>query len=356
MYSVTNADRRRVLGALLAWGVTSGAAAAAADCAPGCAVFAEAVGTHDAMQAVARSGTRLLAVGSKGRVSVSEDGGRSWGSEAIDGRPPLIDVSACPDGRFFLLDFRRGLWARDGDGGWERRPIDPGVEGVAPGAGPPRSLALRCDPAGRLWAVGEDSSILRSDDDGRTWRATYADHSDRLLTALGFVDAERVLVVGEFGSVLVSDDGGATWRDGPRLPEDLYPHALHVGDDGRAWCVANTGLIHRLDVDAEAWVREPAGTSRALFGVARVGASLVAVGAGAAAVARSVEAGSDPAWRPFALIEGRRAARDWRGVVALDEGAWIAVGEAGLAVVPGLEASRPDEDPVVGDLDPDAAR
>ncbi len=341
---------------MLAWVVATPIALADGGCAPVCARFAEAVGVHDAMQAVARSGTRLVAVGSKGAVLVSDDAGVSWSRDPLPGRPPLIDAAACPDGRFYLLDFRRGVWARDDAGVWVRSAIDPGPAGRGEGRPPPRSLGLRCDPAGRLWAVGEDSSILRSDDGGGVWRAMYDDHSDRLLTAVGFVDDARVRVVGEFGSYLESDDGGASWHEGPRLPDDLYPHALHVAVDAVLWCVANTGLIYRLDPGADGWVREPAGTARALFGIAAVDGRLLAVGAGATALVRDPGGGAEtPGWRALRLLPRRAAARDWRGLVALGDGAWLAVGEAGLASVPAAAAGRLSATPALGEMGPAGA-
>ena len=127
------------------------------------------------------------------------------------------------------------------------------------------------------------------------------------------------------------------------------PTATPAAGGGTAATAQRSGSI---TVGAATWVREPAATDRALFGIAPVGGTLVAVGAGAAAVARSAEEGSAPTWRALRLLEGRQAARDWRGVVALEEGRWIAVGQAGLAVVPGLGASPPHDDSVAEGLRP----
>ena len=175
-----------------------------------------------------------------------------------------------------------------------------------------------------MWAVGEDSSILRSDDGGSRWRATLPDGTDRLLTAIGFIGADQVRVVGEFGTTFMSDDGGGTWRRGPDIPGELYPHAAHIGTDGTLWAVGATGHIYRLGPDEAHWEAEASGTARALYGVAGVGARLVAVGAGGEALLR------EEAWRALALPSRPGVAWSWRGIAALGPQAFVAVGEGGV--------------------------
>lgn len=284
----------------------------------------------DSLQAIARHEKRIVAVGSKGTALESVDGGAHFERSSLPGRPALIDVTVCPDGRFYLLDFRSGLWSRPVSG----RPAEPWVRGVLgtdEEGPPPRLLALCCDPTGTLWAVGEESTVLRSADAGATWARVLPDRSDRLLTAVGFADARRGRVLGEFGSYFESEDGGVSWRVGPAIPEDFYPHAAVFAADGRSWVVGNIGLVYRLDPGAEAWVAEQTGTRDAFYGAALVGSQVVAVGAGGRGRRRPL-AGSAAVvrWRPLSGRVGSGVARDWRGVVALRDDSFLAVGNAGL--------------------------
>ncbi|MGV8919669.1 MAG: WD40/YVTN/BNR-like repeat-containing protein [Pseudomonas sp.] len=64
----------------------------------------------------------------------------------------------------------------------------------------------------RLVAVGERGIVLLSDDNGLSWRQSYAVPSSVALTAVSFVDANHGWVVGHAGVILHSDDGGETWR------------------------------------------------------------------------------------------------------------------------------------------------
>ena len=297
---------------------------------------------------MAQHADHVIAVGDKGLVLESPDGARHWERVVLEGKPPLIDVAACPDGSFFLIDFRRGLWSRSASGSaWRRTPIRLGA-----GAGDdlaPRALALTCDPSGRLWAVGEQSSILRSDDRGSHWRDTSPDRRDRLLTAIAFLDDARGRVVGEFGTYFETEDGGDVWTRGPDLPDDLYPQAAYFASDGRIWAVGNHGRIVRFDSSRGggsgrgAWQPEPSGTRVALYGIARVGAQLVAVGAGGIGVSRELDTRADgsDAWQvlSWSPAQSGESAGYLRGIADLGERVFVTVGQ-GLALRGVLAAPR----------------
>ncbi len=280
----------------------------------------------DALQAIARDGKRLVAVGSKGLVLESIDGGQRFERTELPGRPPFIALTVCPDGRFLLLDFRSGLWGRSSrDAPWERRPIQNDPENRPAGA---RLLDLHCGPTGDLWAVGEYSTVLRSDDRGNRWRRVFDDRSDRLLTAVGLIGVDRVRVVGEFGTFLATDDGGKEWRIGPSVEGDLYPHAAAFAPDGRTWVVGNTGAVFRLDAGAEQWVQEETQFSGAVYGISRGEGAMVIVGAGGFASRR--QEGTPPRWKRLLASPRRGVAHDLRGLTRPAEGPLFAVGSAGL--------------------------
>lgn len=293
----------------------------------------------DALQAIARHEERIVAVGSKGLVLESANGGEEFLRTQLPGRAPLIGVTVCPDGKFFLLDFRSGLWARDTpDSPWSRQLIENELEDRPKHRqGGARLLDLQCDPEGDLWAVGEYSSILRSKRGGTQWRRMLPDRSDRLLTAVGFVGPGRARVVGEFGAFLSTEDGGENWRVGPAVEGDLYPHAATFAEDGRSWVVGNTGAVFRLDPRATAWVREEIEFSGALYGVSKAEDMLV-VGAGGFAGLR--EEGAPPRWVGLATEPPRGVARDLRGLVQISDGSFLAAGSAGLIRLRGTNGNR----------------
>lgn len=69
------------------------------------------------------------------------------------------------------------------------------------------------EPKGALVAVGQDGVIVRSQDDGTTWRVAVSPTDNSLLDLI--VDHQGALVaVGESATVLLSGDGGETWTEG----------------------------------------------------------------------------------------------------------------------------------------------
>lgn len=76
---------------------------------------------------------------------------------------------------------------------------------------PTRAALLAAARAGDVLVVaGERGAILRSTDDGATWRQAAVPVSTGL-TDLVFVDALRGFAIGHFGVVLATTDGGANW-------------------------------------------------------------------------------------------------------------------------------------------------
>lgn len=287
-------------------------------------------------------------MGDNGVVLESVDAALHWNRTEIPRRPPLIDVAACPDSSFYLLDFRRGLWARASPSeAWTRSEIR--TKRTVPATHPdetvaPRYLALTCDGSGRLWAVGEQSSILRSDDGGVRWHETSPTNRDRLLTAVAFIDPLRGRVVGEFGTYFETDDGGAAWRRGPDLPDDLYPQAAYFAPDGGAWAVGNRGRIYRFSPGADAWVAERSGTGAALYGIAPVGPRLLVVGGRGVGLIREV-ADQAGRWRELSLEHAARGAEVGylRGIADLGAEAFVAVGQR-VALRVDLGLDRPVAD------------
>lgn len=129
---------------------------------------------------VTRAGERLVAVGERGHVLLSDDG-QTWRQAAhVPTRSTLTAVAAA---------------------------------------------------GGGLWAVGHDSVIIASSDGGENWVLQYAspDIDDPELTRplldVYFLDARRGFALGAYALFLGTEDGGATWS-----PLDLSAAAAADGD------------------------------------------------------------------------------------------------------------------------------
>jgi photosystem II stability/assembly factor-like uncharacterized protein len=267
--------------------------------------------------AAARAGATLIAVGMRGLIVASEDGGASWQQRPTPVQSDLTSVS--------FPDAQHG------------------------------------------WAAGHDGVILHSDDGGRSWKrqldgrmaaerftAHYAariaqgeEALEPLLVELQrnyeagpslpwldicFEDADRGYAVGPFGSLARTDDGGKTWLpameriDNPQL---LNLHAIR-SVAGELYVAAERGTVFRLDRRTRRFLRTGTGYAGSFFGIAGNARALVAHGL-RGAVFRSSDGGatwsrsSTPA--PVAVTAGA-ALPDGRIVLATMGGtAWIGEGD-----------------------------
>lgn len=153
----------------------------------------------------AQAGTRIVAVGERGVVALSDDGGRSW---LQAGSPTSVTLTTV-------------------------RFADP-LHGWAAGHG---GVVLATEDGGKTWVRGLDGRRLSqialeaalASGDARAIQDAerlHADGPDKPLLDLLVIDPKRLLVVGAYGIALGSDDAGKTWVSWmPRLPN---PKGLHI--------------------------------------------------------------------------------------------------------------------------------
>ena len=164
-----------------------------------------------AMLAVARAGGRLVAVGERGTVLLSDDDGRS---------------------------FRQA----------EAVPVSTTLTGVS------------FSDANRGWAVGHAGVVLRTTDAGNTWQLQRSDLGrDQPLLAVQALDADRAVAVGLWSLVLHTRDGGRSWQTGalPALiggrPADLNLFSLFQGRPGELYATAEQGRVLRSNDGGASW-------------------------------------------------------------------------------------------------------
>lgn len=222
---------------------TTTAADVATDAAPAGAVTAArlrpAVMARAAAQAVmlgaATAGQRLVAVGERGVVLLSDDHGKTWRQAAV---PTSVTLTAVrfADARRGVAVGHAGVIVVTADGGatWQRVLDGEGIASVALAAArangndaairdAERLVADGADKplldiclltGGRMLAVGAYGLALASTDGGRSWSSWM----DRLDNPKGMhlntvrQRGDTILVGGERGLALLSRDGGATFK------------------------------------------------------------------------------------------------------------------------------------------------
>lgn len=218
-----NANRLIALAVLAGALVTSPVQAASTAAAP---APSAAQGLHAVLLDITRAGHRLVAVGERGTVLLSDDNGNGWRQAAVPVNNTLTAV------RF--ADSRQG-WAI-------------GHAGVV----------LHSDDGGEHWALqldGTEAARLElnaaqaSGDEARLGAAKrlLADGADKPWLALSFSDARHGVVVGAYGLAMATEDGGATWQSWMgRLPNPQGLHLYAVQRQGPALYIAGEqGLFLR---------------------------------------------------------------------------------------------------------------
>ena len=236
--------------------------------------------------AIASAGPRLVAVGDRGIIVLSDDRGASW-RQADNVPAQALLTGVC------FLDAQHGvavghdeviLITVDAGRNWKRTHYAPQAQGPL--------LDVWCGAGGEVIAVGAYSAYLTSDDGGASWRqmkftpasapavgrdrarspgataaAGTADderaaggyHLNRIVSG----NAHRLYIAAEAGHLYASDDGGANWRtlaspyEGsffgmlPLRGEELLAfglrgHLYRSTNGGASWQPIETGTVAML--------------------------------------------------------------------------------------------------------------
>lgn len=164
------------------------------------------------------AGDRLVVVGERGHILVSDDQGEGWRQVDVPTRVTLTAV--------FFHDGRLG------------------------------------------WAVGHDATVLRTRDGGDTWEQVHSAPEEELpLLDVWFLGPERGLAIGAYGYVLETNDGGSTWDRGSiSKDEDFHLNQIARSNTGKIYLAAEAGTIYRSDDDGQTWNSLPSPYAGSFFG------------------------------------------------------------------------------------------
>ena len=266
------------------------------------------------MQAVAKAGGKLIAVGPRGLIAVSIDQGKTWSQVPSPVQSDLV--------------------------------------------------ALHFPSALKGWAVGHDGVILHSSDGGASWSKQldgrvakvaftrhYAAGDEKVrraieqnykagaalpLLGVWFDDDLHGFAVGAFGLLIATSDGGKSWT--PWLekidnPELFSLNAVTGGGDG-VYIVAERGAIFRLDRAAGRFLRSDTGYEGSFFGVVAGPNAVLAYGL-RGAVYRSLDAGAS--WNRVATPSSSTISA---GAVLAGSGGFVLASHAGELLVADAAGSQ----------------
>jgi photosystem II stability/assembly factor-like uncharacterized protein len=195
---------------------------------------------------VAMAGQRLVAVGERGHVLLSDDQGATWNQADIVPTRALL-TGVC------FSNAQQGV------------------------------------------AVGHDEVILTTQDAGRTWTlAHFAPQSQQPLLDVACANGGRVIAVGAHGVCFISDDGGKVWRESS-LGQDFHLNKIVAASSARLYIAAEGGHLYRSDDSGESWHELTLGYDGSFFGVQPLGDDVVLAYGLRGNLFRSADAGAT--WR-----------------------------------------------------------
>lgn len=228
----------------------------------------------------ARAGTRIVAVGERGLVALSDDGGATWRQAPTPTSVTLTAVRFADANQGFAVGHGGSVLASsDGGARWTR---------VLDGH---RIAALEAEAA----RASGDAAALKAAE------RLQADGPDKPLLDLLLLDARRLRVVGAYGLALASDDGGRSWQSWrARLPNPREAHLYALRRLGETWLVAGEqGLVLRSGDDGRSFQRLTLPYTGSFFTAQLPGAQAMVVAGLRGNVWRSGDAGA--AWSPQPL-------------------------------------------------------
>lgn len=202
---------------------------------------------------------RGWAVGSKGSLLATEDGGKTWRAKPRPAEDVLRDIYfsdalngwvVCERNVYELKtkDEARTYLINTSDGGehWSRVVMS-GADADS------RLVRAIFSPSGRGWAFGEGGAIYASQETGQNWVRLQAP-TRHLLLGGTFIDDYRGWVVGAGGTIIQTSDGGETWHL-TQLPDakGVRFTAASFVNNRVGWAVGSGGCVYRTTNGGRTW-------------------------------------------------------------------------------------------------------
>lgn len=212
---------------------------------------------HLLMLDVQSGGGRMVSVGERGHIFVSDNQGANWRQVSSPTTATLTALSFIDDARAVAVG-HDAVIVRTEDGGETWSLIQTAPEDEEP------LLAVRFDARGHGFAVGAYGRFLESHDGGLSWDEREISAADLHLNALAEIDG-AMLIAGEAGTLMRSDDGGATW-DVMDAPYEGSFFGLLAMPDGGLLAFGMRGHVFRSDDGGQRWEELDTGTHSSIFG------------------------------------------------------------------------------------------
>ena len=227
---------------------------------------------------IAAAGERLVAVGERGHILYSEDGGESWTQAEVPTTAMLT--------RVFFYDDKLG-WAAGHDGN-VMHSHDGGVHWELQRDGVAEQVQINEERAGRAVqrvkdlgaelaaAAEEDREVLEEALGEAEW---VMDNARETLDApiyapplmdIWFATPEQGWASGAYGVLLHTSNGGRDWADWSYKvdnPDELHLNSVAGGPGGELYLASEWGTVYTSANNGESWAPVESGYDGSFFGV-----------------------------------------------------------------------------------------
>ncbi|AEB86195.1 WD40/YVTN/BNR-like repeat-containing protein [Alicycliphilus denitrificans] len=294
---------------------------------------ASALAAKSPINALARAGDRIVAVGQRGHILFSDDAGKTWQQAAVPVSSDLVAVhfpsaqkgwAVGHDGVILHSQDAGKTWVKQLDGrmAGQRMPAYYAQLAASGALGPADESAKLLDEVNRIAGQGAENPFLD------VW----------------FADEKTGFAVGAFNLIFRTQDGGQSWE--PWFHRTVNPNRLHlyaVRQMAAGWfIVGEQGLVLKLDAAGKRFEALDTAYRGTFFGVLGSGPAVVVFGLRGNAF-RSTDAGAHWTKVETGLQDGVTAGavcRDGSLVLASQSGR-ILKGDSGAEHFSTLKLAQP---------------
>jgi photosystem II stability/assembly factor-like uncharacterized protein len=189
------------------------------------------------IQAVTRAGRRLVAVGERGLVLLSDDEGLNWRQAKVPASVTLTAVTfATPKQGWAVGHFGLVLHSEDGGETWQTQ-----FNGVK------AAKLVLAEAESKVKPVAAEDPVMARE--LRNARRLVEDGPDKPFLDVLFFDVKQGIVIGAYNLIFATGDGGATWNSlAGRVPNPDARHLYAIRTDGgNLYIAGESGLVIRSD-------------------------------------------------------------------------------------------------------------
>lgn len=280
---------------------------------------------------LAESGKRIVAAGEEGHILIADSPEGPWREAKVEPQrgDTFTQVRYVGDG--VALAVGHDDWiVRSEDNGqtWKEVNFNQDADNSAP------LFGIAGPYQGKVYAVGAFGTLMVSSDEGKTWTTIKSDAiGDKHL--YGMLDGGgTLLLVGEQGLMLKSIDGGTTWQPLAPVYKGSFFGALTLPDQG--WLVYGMrSHVYVSHDQGQSWQQATTPAPLSLFGGAvSADGHIVLVGAQQTVMV------SDDNGKTFHIAsQGER--QTFAAVLPLKDNQFLVAGEPGIHVKQSQEEAKP---------------